>query len=94
MTVDHPTFGTMCEICFSTLTVERCAVDTAGVKWDVCAGDCARQAGIVELPHGLCGNRQDHDPHPVHGSTVGDFFCTARQEDRLPYAAERRRDGR
>ncbi len=46
------------------------------------------------LPRGLCGNRQDHDPHPVYGSTVGDFWCTARQEDRLPYAAERRRAGR
>lgn len=46
MTVNHPVFGAMCEICFSTLTHEQCAVDHEGTAWDVCAGDCARQAGI------------------------------------------------
>lgn len=97
MTVDHPVFGTMCEICFTSITPDTCVVDTDGVKWDICPGGCARQAGIVEagsLPPGLCGNRGDHDPHPVYGSTVGNFFCTARQEDRLPYAADRRRERR
>lgn len=48
MTVNHPQWGTMCEICFDRLTVDTCAVDLDGQKWDVCAGDCARQAGIVE----------------------------------------------
>lgn len=48
MTVNHPQFGTMCEICFQGLTPETCAVDTEGTKWDVCTGECARLAGIVE----------------------------------------------
>ena len=48
MTVDHPQWGTMCEICFEQLTVDTCAVDTDGQKWDVCKGECARQAGIRE----------------------------------------------
>lgn len=48
MTVDHPQFGTMCAICFTGLTAETCVVDVDGVKWDVCPGRCAREAGIVE----------------------------------------------
>lgn len=48
VTVDHPQFGTMCAICFVGLTPETCVVDVDGVKWDVCSGDCARQAGIEE----------------------------------------------
>lgn len=50
MAVNHPHFGTFCEICFRQLTVEKCAVDTQGVIWDVCAGECAVQAGIQEMP--------------------------------------------
>ncbi len=46
--IDHPVFGTRCEICFERLELEDCAVDTEGQKWDVCAGECARQAGIEE----------------------------------------------
>lgn len=48
MPVDHPTFGTFCCICFSGLTPEQCAEDTEGQKWDVCRGQCAREAGIQE----------------------------------------------
>ncbi len=48
MGIDHPQFGMFCEICFHTLTVDTCVVDSDGQKWDVCAGECARQAGIVE----------------------------------------------
>lgn len=50
MTTNHPQFGLMCEICFSGLTPEQCAVDVDGQAWDVCAGECARQAGIQEQP--------------------------------------------
>jgi hypothetical protein len=39
----------MCEICFESMTVDQCAVDLNGDKWDVHAGDCARQAGITEM---------------------------------------------
>lgn len=53
VTVDHPQYGTRCEICFDQLTLERCATDTNGQKWDVCTGDCARQAGIEEVPSKL-----------------------------------------
>lgn len=49
MTVDHPVWGTMCEICFCAVTPENCTIDEQGVKWDVHAGFCAAQAGIKEL---------------------------------------------
>jgi heme-binding NEAT domain protein len=48
VTVNHPQWVTMCEICFNGLTVDTCVVDTDGVKWDICKGDCAIQAGIKE----------------------------------------------
>lgn len=48
MAVNHPQFGTFCEICFEQLTPDKAAVDMEGVRWDVCAGECARQAGIAE----------------------------------------------
>jgi hypothetical protein len=48
MGVDHPTFGTFCEICFTTLTPDECAVDRDNQKWDICKGQCAGEAGIVE----------------------------------------------
>ncbi len=54
---------------------------------------CGDEWDAPTLPRGLCGNRGDHEPHQVTGSTVGPFWCTARQEDRLPYAAERHRAG-
>jgi len=49
MTVNHLTWGTMCEICFKGLTIEECVVDKDGQKWDICKGECAKQAGIEEL---------------------------------------------
>lgn len=52
MTVNHPTFGTMCEICFSGLTPEDCAEDANGQKWDICKGQCAKDAGIEEIRKG------------------------------------------
>jgi hypothetical protein len=48
VTTGHPQYGLMCEICYAALTPDRCAVDANGDAWDVCAGDCARQSGIVE----------------------------------------------
>lgn len=48
MTVNHPQFGLMCEICFAALTPDDCARDATGRAWDVCKGECARQAGLVE----------------------------------------------
>ncbi len=48
LVIDHPVFGTRCEICFAPLTVETCVEDTDGQKWDICKGDCAVQAGIEE----------------------------------------------
>lgn len=43
------------------------------------------------LPHGLCGNRDDHEPHVHESATLGTFWCTADQTTRLPFAAEARR---
>jgi hypothetical protein len=48
MTVGHPQFGTMCEICFAGLTEDECAEDVYGQKWDLCKGLCAQEAGIEE----------------------------------------------
>lgn len=48
MGVNHPQFGTFCTICYEQLTKDTCAVDTDGVKWDVCPGQCATEAGIKE----------------------------------------------
>jgi hypothetical protein len=36
-----------CCICFKALTPDECAVDSEGQKWDVCAGRCAEDAGLV-----------------------------------------------
>lgn len=36
-----------CCICFKALTPEECVMDSAGQKWDVCKGECAREAGIL-----------------------------------------------
>lgn len=40
----------MCCICFEGLTELTCAIDTDGVKWDTCKGQCAKNAGIDEFP--------------------------------------------
>lgn len=48
MAVNHPQFGTFCEICFTGLTPETCVRDHTGVYWDICPGECAKQAGITE----------------------------------------------
>lgn len=48
MGVNHPQFGTFCEICFTGLTPHTCAVDKQGTRWDLCKGECARQAGVDE----------------------------------------------
>lgn len=42
MAVNHPNFGTVCEICYKQLKIEDCAEDTEGQKWDICKGDCAK----------------------------------------------------
>lgn len=46
----------------------------------------------VPVPEGLCGNREDHDPHLVEFAPVanGPLWCHADQSRRLPYALERR----
>jgi len=50
MSVNHPQFGTFCAIRFEQLTAETCVVDVNDVKWDICPGECAVQAGIMERP--------------------------------------------
>lgn len=42
---------------------------------------------------GLCGNRDDHEPHRVDNAAVaggGSFWCGADQSERLPYKLERK----
>lgn len=55
MAINHPQFGTFCEICYQQLTPDTCATDTNGQRWDICKGECARQAFITE---------QDEDKRP------------------------------
>lgn len=43
------------------------------------------------LPEGLCGNKDDHEPHDVVTGSLAPYRCHADQSKRLPYAAERRR---
>ena len=43
------------------------------------------------MPLGLCGDRDEHAPHLHRSRSLGKFWCTADQEQRLPYAAERER---
>lgn len=53
MGVDHRQFGTFCCVCMKGLKSEECAVDKDGVRWDVCKGECAREAGVEEVD-GIC----------------------------------------
>jgi hypothetical protein len=46
----HPKWALYCAICFVMLTPETCVVDKDGMKWDLCPGKCARDAGISERP--------------------------------------------
>jgi hypothetical protein len=39
---------------------------------------------------GLCGNREDHEPHTHESKGLGRFFCHADQSKRLPFAMERK----
>lgn len=40
---------------------------------------------------GLCGIREDHEPHAVSTGSLSPYWCHADQSHRLPYAAEQRR---
>lgn len=42
------------------------------------------------IPVGLCGNRQDHEPHFHESTGLGPFYCHADQDKRVPYAMERK----
>lgn len=35
-----------CEVCFKPLTPDECATDSDGEKWNVCKGECAKEAGL------------------------------------------------
>lgn len=70
MAVNHPQLGIFCEICFTGLTMNDCAVDANGNRWDTCKGECARQAGIVEA--GILERDQSElQLRPVGGSPGG-----------------------
>lgn len=42
------------------------------------------------LPVGLCADKEDHQPHEHLSASLGAFWCSADQDTRLPWAAERR----
>lgn len=46
-------FPPVCCVCFNGLTIETCAVDKDGVKWDACPGECARAIGLEEICSGI-----------------------------------------
>ena len=52
------------------------------VRWDA-----------APVPEGLCGNKNDHEPHVVPRAAVaggGSFWCHADQKKRLPFALDPR----
>lgn len=53
-------------------------------------GDRANVTEVAPTPHGLCGNRADHEPHLYKSTSLGVFYCHADQAKRLPYALERK----
>lgn len=63
MAVDHPNFGTFCSICYRGMTPETCVVDEDGVKWDICPGICAEQAGVKLPPHRYLSTGCLHGEH-------------------------------
>lgn len=53
-----------------------------------------REARGEHLPQGLCGNRDPHEAHVYDSTSLGTFWCTADESQRLPYAAEQWRKER
>lgn len=66
--------------------------DEARESWRVIAR--AVLASVREprqpIPVGLCGNREDHEPHFHESTGLGPFYCHADQDKRVPYAMERK----
>lgn len=52
--------------------------------------DPANVTEVEPTPEGLCGNRQDHEPHVHESESLGRFRCHADQTKRLPFALERK----
>lgn len=46
------------------------------------------------IPEGLCGDREDHEPHEHLSDSLGLFHCHADQERRLPYFLDKQRNER
>lgn len=76
--------------------------ERAGTTHDICFWSGAARAIVldhaeklkVEEPEsilGLCGNREEHNPHVHQSASLGVFYCHADQSKRLPFAAEKRR---
>jgi len=63
------------------------------VPWVMEEGRIARWRAAIpaHLPEGLCGNREDHEPHLLKWAAVanGPMWCHANQSVRVPYARER-----
>lgn len=58
-----------------------------------CTG-CGTCSICAALPRGLCGDRFDHAPHLHDSAGLGRFWCEADQSKRLPFAMERKGDGK
>lgn len=52
--------------------------------------DPANVTEVDPIPVGLCGNRQDHEPHFHESTGLGLFYCHADQDKRVPFAMERK----
>ena len=63
------------------------SISDSYVQWLSCPGRAPRLSDMraPDLPDGLCGNREDHDPHMVTTGSLAPFRCTADQSARLPY---------
>lgn len=72
----------------------NCVWSVAGYRAPHQAADIGRRH-VVErhTVRGLCASREEHAPHLVTDGSLAPYWCTAKQSERLPYAAERRRSG-
>lgn len=57
-------------------------------------GTPGRPGGENFLKNGLCGNRDEHEPHSHTRPSLGDLWCLADESQREPARSERRHEQR
>jgi ABC-type nickel/cobalt efflux system permease component RcnA len=77
----------------TTMEIRQSRRDQEAFDAHLAAHEAAHEAVLRghNLPQGLCGDREEHEPHRHDSSSLGVFWCSADETQRLPFAAERRR---